>query len=87
METIDLANLHLQSGESLGVSDERRQTLEYLFQTMQSRNYMLVGDFSFGDDAMNEESLLQQYRYVVHDLWKGCYDLNEVSGNTPEPFH
>ena len=84
--TIDLVNLHLQSGESIGVSDERRQTLEYLLQTMHKRNYMLVGDFSFGDEAMIEESLLEQYQYAVHDLWKGYCDLSEVTG-TPEPVY
>jgi endonuclease/exonuclease/phosphatase family metal-dependent hydrolase len=73
--TIDLVNLHLHSYNS---DDKRCQSLEYFFRTMNTQNYMLIGDFNFGDYNIKEQHVLQRYQYQIHDLWKEIYDIDEV---------
>ncbi|CAF4359954.1 unnamed protein product, partial [Adineta steineri] len=70
--TIDLINLHLND-----VDEKRCQTLEYFFKTMNMQNYMLIGDFNFGDNHIKEQHILQKYQFQIHDLWKDIYDIEE----------
>jgi endonuclease/exonuclease/phosphatase family metal-dependent hydrolase len=72
--TIDLVNLHLHKNSI----EKRCQSLEYFFQTMKTRSYMLIGDFNFGDYDIKEQNLLEKYQYQIYDLWKDIYDLDEV---------
>lgn len=74
--TIDLINLHLHSHLSCDSTEKRCQSLEYFFKTMNIQNYMLIGDFNFGDYEIKEQNLIE--RYQIHDLWKEIYDLDEV---------
>ncbi len=76
--TIDLVNLHLHSNLSRNSAEKRCRALENLFKKMNTNNYMLIGDFNFGDDDMKEHEMLRRYENDVHDLWKDTYDLDEV---------
>ena len=76
--TIDLVNLHLYSNCSHKCYEKRCHSLEYFFKTMNTQNYMLIGDFNFGDNDIEEQNMLQRYQYHIHDLWKDLYDLEEV---------
>ncbi len=76
--TIDLVNLHLHSNRSRNSDEKRCRTLENLFKRMNTNNYMLIGDFNFGDDDMKEQDMLRRYENDVHDLWKDIYNLEEV---------
>ena len=76
--TIDLVNLHLHSDLSRDSDQKRCRTLENLFKQMQTNNYMLIGDFNFGDYSEKEQNLLGKYANDVHDLWKDEYNLDEV---------
>ena len=76
--TIDLVNVHLHSNRSRNGYEKRCQALENLFKRMQTNNFMLIGDFNFGDYDQKEQQLLQQYQDQVHDLWKDVYDVEEV---------
>jgi endonuclease/exonuclease/phosphatase family metal-dependent hydrolase len=71
--TIDLINLHLDSSQ-----EQQAKVFEYLFNTMNTRNYMIIGDLNFGDEDIIEENILQKSKYQIHDLWKEIYDLDEV---------
>ncbi|CAF0878678.1 unnamed protein product [Adineta ricciae] len=84
--TIDLVNLHLHSDCSHNAVDKRCQALKYLFQTMDTQNYMLIGDFNFGDHHWQEQYLLQKYQYQIHDLWRDIYDIEENPGYTFDPL-
>jgi len=75
---IDLVNLHLHSDLSRNAEVKRCRALESLFKQMNTSNYMLIGDFNFGDYHEKEQKLLEKYSNDVHDLWKEMYDLNEV---------
>ncbi|CAF1501248.1 unnamed protein product, partial [Rotaria sordida] len=83
--TIDLVNLHLHSDRSRNSSEKRCQTLENLFKKMKINNYMLIGDFNFGDCHVKEQNLLGTYEDEIHDLWKDIYDLDENPGFTFDP--
>ncbi|CAF4326236.1 unnamed protein product, partial [Rotaria sordida] len=83
--TIDLVNLHLHSDRSRNSSEKRCQTLENLFKKMKINNYMLIGDFNFGDCHVKEQNLLATYEDEIHDLWKDIYDLDENPGFTFDP--
>ncbi len=76
--TIDLVNLHLHSNRSRNSAEKRCRALENLFKKMNTNNYMLIGDFNFGDYDMEEHEMLRRYENDVHDLWKDIYDLDEV---------
>lgn len=76
--TIDLVNLHLHSSRSKGAFDKRCQALENLFKRFETNNFMLIGDFNFGDYDLKEQQILQQHQDQVHDLWKDVYDVEEV---------
>lgn len=76
--TIDLVNLHLHSDLSHSAVEKRCRALKNLFKQMNTNNYMLIGDFNFGDYSEKEQNLLEQYGNDVHDLWKEIYDLDEV---------
>jgi endonuclease/exonuclease/phosphatase family metal-dependent hydrolase len=77
--TIDLVNLHLHSDRSKNASDKRCQVLENLFKKMNTKNFMLIGDFNFGDYDLKETHILQQAQHQVHDLWHDIYNLEEVN--------
>ncbi|CAF1277320.1 unnamed protein product [Adineta steineri] len=47
--TIDLVNLHLHSDLARDATEKRCQTLNNLFRTLKTHNYMIIGDFNFGD--------------------------------------
>ncbi|UJR31913.1 hypothetical protein I4U23_019387 [Adineta vaga] len=83
--TIDLVNLHLHSDCSYDAIEKRCQVLEYFLKTMNTQNYMLIGDLNFGDHHSKEQYLLQKYQYQIHDLWKDIYDIDENSGYTFDP--
>ncbi|CAF3931338.1 unnamed protein product [Rotaria sordida] len=83
--TIDLVNLHLHSDLSRNASGKRCQTLENLFKKMKTINYMLIGDFNFGDNNLKEQNILASYENKVHDLWKDVYNLNQNPGYTYDP--
>jgi endonuclease/exonuclease/phosphatase family metal-dependent hydrolase len=76
--TIDLVNLHLHSDLSHNSDEKRCRALENLFKHMNTSNYMLIGDFNFGDYNEKEQNMLEKYSNDVHDLWREIYDLNEV---------
>lgn len=76
--TIDLVNLHLHSDLSRHPNDKRCRALENLFRRMNTTNYILIGDFNFGDYDSKENELLAKYATDVHDLWKEVYNLDEV---------
>jgi endonuclease/exonuclease/phosphatase family metal-dependent hydrolase len=76
--TIDLVNLHLHSNRSRDSDAKRCRALENLFKRMNTNNYMLIGDFNFGDYDMKEQNMLEKYKTDIHDLWKDMYDLDEV---------
>jgi hypothetical protein len=67
--TIDIINLYLY---------KFNEELEYLFNKMNTQNYMIIGDFNFGDYDLIEENIIQKYKYQIHDLWKNIYDIEEV---------
>ena len=75
--TIDLVNLHLHSNGSRNAERRRCQTLEHLLQNLNTNNFMLIGDFNFGDIDVKENDLLDRY-HEVHDLWKQIYNIDEV---------
>jgi hypothetical protein len=77
--TIDLINLHL--------SEKSSQILEDFFKEMNTQNYMIIGDFNFGDYDIIEENILQKYKYQIHDLWKDIYDIDDNPGYTFIPSH
>ncbi|CAF3213741.1 unnamed protein product, partial [Rotaria sp. Silwood2] len=83
--TIDLVNLHLHSDLSRNSSEKRCQTLENIFKKMKTNNYMLIGDFNFGDNHIKEQNILATYENEVHDLWKDSYRLDENPGFTFDP--
>jgi endonuclease/exonuclease/phosphatase family metal-dependent hydrolase len=72
--TIDLVNVHLHKNSV----EKRCQSLDDFFRTMKTQNYILIGDFNFGDYDIKEQNLLEKYQYEIHDLWKDIYDLEEV---------
>jgi len=74
--TIDLVNVQLDNS-----NEKCSQILEYFFKTMHTQNYMIIGDFNFGDYDIIEENILQKYKYQIHDLWKDIYDIDEVRLN------
>ena len=76
--TIDIVNVHLHSDLSPEASQKRCRTLENLFQQMNTKNYMIIGDMNFGDHATDECDLLKKYADDVHDLWQKTYDLEQV---------
>ena len=76
--TIDLVNLHLHSNRSKNSQQKRCETLKNLFDRFQTKNYMLIGDFNFGDYDERETDLLNGYEQDVHDLWKKTYNLEQV---------
>jgi 2'-5' RNA ligase len=76
--TIDLVNLHLHSDLSRSSDEKRCRALENLFKQMNTNNYMLIGDFNFGDYNEKEQNMLEKYSNDVHDLWKEIYNLDEV---------
>ncbi|CAF5209126.1 unnamed protein product, partial [Rotaria magnacalcarata] len=75
--TIDLVNFHLHSNHTYNSNEKRCQSLEYFFKTLNTQNYMLMGDFNFGDFDIKEQNLLQTYQHQIHDLWRDIYDLDE----------
>lgn len=77
--TIDLVNLHLHSDLATNATEKRCQTLKNIFRNMKANNYMLIGDFNFGDNQTKEQDLLTNYADGVYDLWREVYDLDEVS--------
>ncbi|CAF0817431.1 unnamed protein product [Adineta ricciae] len=83
--TIDIVNLHLHSNRSRNADEKRCRTLESLFTRLNTQNYMLVGDFNFGDFDLKEQNLLEKYESSVHDLWKKVYDLEQNPGFTYDP--
>ncbi|CAF3304625.1 unnamed protein product [Rotaria sp. Silwood2] len=83
--TIDLVNLHLHSDLARNSTEKRCQTLYNLFRTMKTYNYMLIGDFNFGDAHSKEQNILAAYEKDVHDLWKEVYRLDENPGFTFDP--
>ncbi|CAF1686174.1 unnamed protein product, partial [Rotaria sp. Silwood1] len=83
--TIDLVNLHLHSDLSPNSSEKRCQALENLFKKMKTYNYMLIGDFNFGDNHLKEQNILATYENEVHDLWKDIYHLDQNPGFTFDP--
>ncbi|CAF1366340.1 unnamed protein product [Rotaria sp. Silwood1] len=83
--TIDLVNLHLHSNHTFNANEKRCQSLEYFFKTMNTQNYILIGDFNFGDYDIIEQNILQKHQYQIHDLWKDIYDLDENPGYTFDP--
>jgi endonuclease/exonuclease/phosphatase family metal-dependent hydrolase len=76
--TIDLVNLHLHSDLARNSTEKRCQTLNNLFRTMKTHNYMLIGDFNFGDALSKEQNILTTYQNEIHDLWKQVYRLDQV---------
>jgi endonuclease/exonuclease/phosphatase family metal-dependent hydrolase len=70
---IDLINLHFDSSY-----EQRANVLEYLFNTMNTQNYMIIGDLNFGDEDIIEEDIIQKSKYQIRDLWKEIYDLDKV---------
>jgi endonuclease/exonuclease/phosphatase family metal-dependent hydrolase len=76
--TIDLVNLHLHSSRSRNADGKRCRALEHLFQKLNTNNYMLIGDFNFGDYDTKEQNILQQHEEQIHDLWTKNNDLAEV---------
>ena len=80
--TVDVVSVHLPDKDSLLTNEQRCRAVEYLFKTMQQKNYMLIGDFSFGDVDVEEYSLMERYQYQIHDLWKEIYDLEQVYHST-----
>ncbi|CAF4656554.1 unnamed protein product, partial [Rotaria sp. Silwood2] len=83
--TIDVINLHLHSNHTFNANEKRCQSLEYFFKTMNTQNYMLIGDFNFGDYDIKEQNILQRRQHQIHDLWKDIYDLDENPGYTFDP--
>ncbi|CAF4439246.1 unnamed protein product, partial [Rotaria magnacalcarata] len=83
--TIDLVNFHLHSNHTYNSNEKRCQSLEYFFKTLNTQNYMLMGDFNFGDFDIKEQNLLQTYQHQIHDLWRDIYDLDENPGYTFDP--
>ncbi|CAF1158592.1 unnamed protein product [Rotaria magnacalcarata] len=83
--TIDLVNLHLNSNGSRNAERKRCQTLEHLLQNLKTNNFMLIGDFNFGDFDLKENDLLDKYQEEVHDLWKQIYNIDENPGYTFDP--
>ncbi|CAM4875460.1 unnamed protein product [Rotaria socialis] len=83
--TIDLVNFHLHSNHTYNSNEKRCQSLEYFFKTLNTQNYMLMGDFNFGDYDIREQNLLQTYQRQIHDLWSDIYDLDENPGYTFDP--
>ncbi|UJR14808.1 hypothetical protein I4U23_001795 [Adineta vaga] len=83
--TIDIVNLHLHSNRSRNADEKRCQALENLIKQLNIQNYMLIGDFNFGDYDLKEQCLLQKYENDVHDLWKDFYDLEQNPGFTYDP--
>ncbi|CAM4891747.1 unnamed protein product [Rotaria socialis] len=83
--TIDLANLHLFSDHCDNVEEKRCQTLENIFNKMKTNNYMLIGDFNFGDYNLKEQDILEKYQDEVHDLWKDIYHIDQNPGYTFDP--
>ncbi|CAM4806452.1 unnamed protein product [Rotaria magnacalcarata] len=83
--TIDLVNLHLHSDLSRNSSEKRCQALENLFRKMKTNNYMLIGDYNFGDSYVKEQNILEKYEDEVHDLWKDIYHLDKNPGFTFDP--
>ncbi|CAF1209951.1 unnamed protein product [Rotaria sp. Silwood1] len=77
--TIDLVNLHLHNDRSHNGNEKRCQALENLFKKMKTNNYMLIGDFNFGDYDLKEQNILSTYENEVHDLWKDIYHLDQVN--------
>ncbi|CAF3835210.1 unnamed protein product [Rotaria magnacalcarata] len=77
--TIDLVNLHLNSNGSRNAERKRCQTLEHLLQNLKTNNFMLIGDFNFGDFDLKENDLLDKYQEEVHDLWKQIYNIDELN--------
>jgi endonuclease/exonuclease/phosphatase family metal-dependent hydrolase/2'-5' RNA ligase len=75
--TIDLVNLHLHSNGSRNAERKRCQTLEHLLN-LKTENFMLIGDFNFGDLDLKENDLLGRCQEEVHDLWKHTYNIDEV---------
>jgi hypothetical protein len=45
---------------------------------MKTHNYMLIGDFNFGDALSKEQNILTTYQNEIHDLWKQVYRLDQV---------
>ncbi|CAF3680828.1 unnamed protein product [Adineta steineri] len=83
--TIDIVNLHLHSNRSRNANDKRCQTLENLFKQFNTKNYMLIGDFNFGDYDVKEQNMLEKYSNDIHDLWKDTYDIEQNPGFTYDP--
>ncbi|CAF1585255.1 unnamed protein product, partial [Rotaria magnacalcarata] len=83
--TIDLVNLHLFSDHCENVEEKRCQTLENIFNKMKTNNYMLIGDFNFGDYNLKEQDILEKHQDEVHDLWKAIYHLDQNPGYTFDP--
>ncbi|CAF4749687.1 unnamed protein product, partial [Rotaria sp. Silwood1] len=83
--TIDLVNLHLHNDRSHNANEKRCQALENLFKKMKTNNYMLIGDFNFGDYDLKEQNILSTYENEVHDLWKDIYHLDQNPGFTFDP--
>ncbi|CAF3602493.1 unnamed protein product [Rotaria sp. Silwood1] len=83
--TIDLVNLHLHSDLARNSTEKRCQTLKTLFRTMKTNNYMLIGDFNFGDAHLQEQNILATYENEIHDLWKEIYRLDQNPGFTFDP--
>lgn len=83
--TIDLVNLHLHSSLAKNGEAKRCQTLENLLRRFQNKNYLLVGDFNFGDSDEMERNLLKSHQKEVHDLWCECHDLEHEPGITFDP--
>ncbi|CAF1590721.1 unnamed protein product [Rotaria magnacalcarata] len=84
--TIDLVNLHLHSDLARNATEKRCQALRNLFRTMKTNNYMLIGDFNFGDAHIKEQNILAMYENDIHDLWKEMYRLDENPGFTFDPL-
>ncbi|CAF3416154.1 unnamed protein product, partial [Rotaria sp. Silwood2] len=83
--TIDLVNLHLHNDRSHNSNEKRCQALENIFKKMKTNNYMLIGDFNFGDYDLKEQNILATYENEVHDLWKDIYHLDQNPGFTFDP--
>ncbi|CAF1548914.1 unnamed protein product, partial [Adineta steineri] len=83
--TVDLVNLHLHSDLARNATEKRCQTLNNLFRTLKTHNYMLIGDFNFGDAQSKEQNILTAYENDIHDLWKEVYRLDENAGFTYDP--
>jgi len=83
--TIDLFNIHLHSSWSKKSDEKHCQALKKLFDENETKNFLLIGDFNFGDYDEKEENFLKEYEGQIRDLWKEIYSIDDAPGFTFDP--